>query len=209
MPISIVIVEDDKNTRESLVQLVDHLSNLRCVGAYASGEVALREVSKVKAQVALVDIRLPRMSGIECVSRLKTMLPALQVLMVTTYEESDLIFDSLRAGASGYLLKRMLKDELAIAVEQVLAGGSPMSMQIARRIVTYFQKTKRVVPEMEELTLREREVLSLLAKGFAYKQIGAELGISLNTVRMHQRSIYDKLHVHCRTDAVMKFMGEW
>jgi DNA-binding NarL/FixJ family response regulator len=208
MPVNICIIEDDKNTREAVVQLIGRYENLQCTGAFASGEIAMREIQSRHPEVVLVDIRLPKMSGIECVAKLKALMPKVQVLMVTTYDESDLIFDSLRAGASGYLLKRTLNDELATAVEQVLAGGSPMSMQIARRVVNYFQKAKQTTAEMEGLTSRQREVLALLAKGLAYKEIAAQLGISLNTVRMHQRCIYEKLHVHCRTDAVMKFVGE-
>jgi DNA-binding NarL/FixJ family response regulator len=207
MSIAVSIVEDDKKTREALSLLIKRSPNLRCAGTYPSGEAALREIGGNTPEVILVDINLPGMSGIELVAKLKRALPDLQILMVTTYEESDLIFDSLRAGASGYLLKRSLKGELEDAVEQVHSGGAPMSMQIARRVVDYFRKSNKVAAEVEGLSPRERDVLAALAKGLPYKQIADALGISLNTVRMHQRNIYEKLHVHCRTDAVMKFIG--
>jgi DNA-binding NarL/FixJ family response regulator len=158
--------------------------------------------------VVLMDINLPGMSGIECVSRLKARLPRLQVLMLTTYEESDLIFDSLRSGASGYLLKNMPPAELIQAVEQVHSGGAPMSMQIARKVVTHFQQIKRPSSEVEKLTRREQEILALLAKGYLYKEIADQLGISLSTVRAHLHTVYEKLHVQSRTQAVVKFLGQ-
>ncbi len=147
------------------------------------------------------------MSGIECVARLKARLPKLQVLMLTTYEESDLIFDSLRKGASGYLLKNLPPAELVQAVEQVHAGGAPMSMQIARKVVTHFQKIKQPSSEVEQLTKREQEILALLAKGYLYKEIADLLSITLSTVRAHLHTVYEKLHVQSRTQAVVKFLG--
>src|ERR1700749_683327 len=137
-PISIALVEDDQKTRNNLVELLRGESHVRCVGAYADGESAVREIPGIKPDVALVDINLPGISGIECVEALKKTLPKLQVLMLTKYEESDLIFSSLRAGASGYLLKKMLTVELISAIEQVYAGGAPMTMQIARKVVDHF-----------------------------------------------------------------------
>jgi DNA-binding NarL/FixJ family response regulator len=153
-----------------------------------------------------MDINLPGMSGVECVARLKQSLPQSLVLMLTTYEESDLIFASLRAGASGYLLKNMHPAELTQAVEQVHSGGAPMSMQIARKVVNHFQQIKAPASEMEKLTKRELEILTLLAKGYLYKEIGDHLGITLSTVRAHLHTIYEKLHVQSRTQAVLKFL---
>jgi len=206
-PITIVLVEDDHKTRRSLTELLRGESRVNCVGAYPNGEVAVREIPLLKPEVALVDINLPGISGIECVERLKKVLPKLQVLMLTKYEESDLIFSSLRAGASGYLLKKMLTVELISAIEQVYAGGSPMTMQIARKVVDHFNQIKSPAADLEKLTPREHEVLALLAKGFLYKEISDQLGISLHTFRSHQRAIYDKLHVHSRTEAAVKYFG--
>src|SRR5437899_4423425 len=160
-----------------------------------------------KPDVALVDINLPGMSGIECVAKLKVRLPGLRVLMLTTYEESDLIFNSLRAGASGYLLKKMLPAELIRAVEEVHAGGAPMSMQIARKVVDYFHAAPPAASDVDKLTPREQEVLTLLAKGCLYKEISNRLGISVTTVRTHLKHIYEKLHVQSRTEAAVKFLG--
>ena len=204
--ITISIVEDDRDTRDGLIALLGKARNIRCLNAYATGEAAVRGIPPEKPDVALVDINLPRMSGIECVAKLRTQLPSLKVLMLTMYEESDLIFNALRAGASGYLLKKNPSAELVQAIEQVHAGGAPMSMQIARKVVDFFQKTSTAA-EIEKLTLREQEVLSLLAKGLHFKEISTKLGITYNTVRNHQRAIYEKLHVHSRTEAVVKFLN--
>ena len=206
-PITIVLVEDDQKTRKSLAELLHGESHVRCVGVYPDGEAAVREIPLVKPEVALVDINLPGMNGIECVERLKKLLPKLQVLMLTKYEESDLIFSSLRAGASGYLLKKMLTVELISAIEQVYAGGAPMTMQIARKVVEHFNLIKSPAANLEKLSPREHEVLALLARGFLYKEISAQLGISPHTFRTHQRAIYEKLHVHSRTEATIKYFG--
>lgn len=205
-PITVAIVEDNRGTREGLVELLGRAPNLQCVGAYASGEEAVRDLPGRQPRVVLMDINLPGMSGVECVARLKQSLPQSLVLMLTTYEESDLIFASLRAGASGYLLKNMHPAELAQAVEQVHSGGAPMSMQIARKVVNHFQQIKQPASEMEKLTKRELEILTLLAKGYLYKEIGEHLGITLSTVRAHLHTIYEKLHVQSRTQAVLKFL---
>jgi len=206
MPITVSIVEDDRDTRENLRALLHGATALRCLNTYATGEKALQGIPAEKPDVALVDINLPGMSGIECVAKLKAQLPTLQVLMLTTYEESDLIFDSLRAGASGYLLKNMPPDELIQALEEVQAGGAPMSMQIARKVVQHFHRSQPSASEVEKLSPREYEVLALLAKGYLYKTIADQLGIGLGTVRTHQRRIYEKLHVQSRTEATVKFL---
>jgi DNA-binding NarL/FixJ family response regulator len=208
MPITVSIVEDSRGTRESLSELLRRAPGLRCLAAYANGEQALRELPSQIPDVVLMDINLPGMSGIECVARLKQKSPKLQVLMLTTYEEGDLIFESLRAGANGYLLKNMPPSELVHAVEQVHAGGSPMSMHIARKVVNYFQQIKKPSSEMETLTRREQEILALLAKGFLYKEIADQLGITLSTVRAHLHAVYEKLHVQSRTEAVVKYLGK-
>jgi DNA-binding NarL/FixJ family response regulator len=206
MSIRVSIIEDNQGTRESLKELLGRVSGLSCAGAYGSAEEALGALATQPPDVALVDINLPGLNGVECVARLKRMHPKLQMLILTTYEESDLIFDSLRAGASGYLLKNMRPTEIVQAIEQVHAGGAPMSMHIARKVVSYFQKQPDNRSDVENLTKREKEILSLLAKGFLYKEIADQLSISLSTVRAHLHTIYEKLHVQSRTQAVVKFL---
>lgn len=202
---TVSIVEDQRDTRESLAALVNGTPGLKCLSTYPTGEAALNGIPKEKPDIALVDINLPGMSGIECVSKLKVQMPTLNVLMLTTYEESDLIFNSLRAGANGYLLKNMPPEELLEALEQVQAGGAPMSMQIARKVVQHFRDSGQASAGVEDLTPREHEILGLLARGSMYKEISAQLGISLPTVRTHLRHIYEKLHVQTRTEAAAKF----
>jgi len=206
MSISVAIVEDNAGTRASLVQLLGHMDGVTYKGAYATGEEAVRGIPLNVPQVALVDINLPGMSGIECVSQLKRKLPQLQVMMLTTYEDSDLILNSLRAGASGYLLKNTPARELVDSVIQVAAGGAPMSMQVARKVVAHFHQTSDQSEGMQQLSSREQEVLSLLAKGCLYKEIAERLQISMSTVRSHIHTIYQKLHVQTRTEAVIKYL---
>ncbi len=205
--IKVGIVEDVTETREALAALVHGAEGLRCVGAVASGEAALRELPPLSPDVVLMDIKLPRMNGIQCVAELKRLLPGLQVLMLTTYEDSDLIFDSLRAGAGGYLLKKMPPADILQAIGQVYEGGSPMSVHVARKVVNHFQQIPQPASEVERLTPREREILDLLAKGYRYKEIVDHLNISLSTVRTHIRAVYDKLHVQSRTEAVVKLLS--
>ena len=206
MRIKVSIVEDNAGTRENLIKVLQSAPQLQCLHGYPDAETALRGIPCDVPDVVLMDIRLPGLSGIECVAKLKEKLPNLAVLMLTTYEESDLIFDSLRAGAAGYLLKNMPPAELINAVVQARTGGSPISMRIARKIVDYFQKQKAPKPD-ETLTKREQEILSLLAKGFLYKEIADQLQISINTVRVHIQKVYEKLHVHSRSQAIMRFLG--
>jgi DNA-binding NarL/FixJ family response regulator len=208
MPITVSIVEDHDQTRATIVALLRKAPGLRCLDAYPTAEAALVGVPLQKPDVLLVDIRLPGMSGIQCVAQLKAELPDLRVLMLTTYEERELIFNSLRAGASGYLLKNTLRTELVQAVEQVDAGGAPMSMPIARKLVSFFQQHSPVDSNVENLTDREQEILTLLSKGYQYKEIADAAGVKLETVRSHIKHIYDKLHVRSRTEATLKFLGE-
>jgi DNA-binding NarL/FixJ family response regulator len=205
--ISICLVEDDERTRESLVELLCRASRLNLIGSFASGEEAVRQVPAIRPEVALVDINLPGINGIECVIKLKTLIPEINVLMLTTHDDSDLIFESLRAGASGYLLKNRAHAGLVDAVEQVHAGGAPMSMQIARKVVRFFQQVPSRSDDLGCLTTREQEILALLATGRLYKEIGDHLGISLSTVRGHLHKVYSKLHVQSRTEAVLKYLG--
>src|SRR6185295_12721167 len=184
-PTTVSIVEDDRGTREKLMAVLANAPTLRCLHAYPNGEDALHGIPAETPDVVLMDINLPGMSGIECVAQLKAKLPKLHVLMLTTYEDTKLIFDSLRAGASGYLLKNMPPAKVVEAVEEVNAGGSPMSMAIARKVVSHFQQIKRPTNEIDLLSKREQEILALLAKGFLYKEIADQLGITAGTVRVH------------------------
>jgi DNA-binding NarL/FixJ family response regulator len=205
--ISVCLVEDDSGTRESLTELLRRAPSLNFVASYATGEEAVLNVPLTRPEVVLVDINLPGMNGIQCVIKLKTVNPEIHVLMLTTHDEGDLIFESLRAGASGYLLKNRAHAGLVDAVEQVHAGGAPMSMQIARKVVRFFQQVAPRNNDLATLTPREQEILALLATGRLYKEIGDQLGISLSTVRGHLHKVYSKLHVQSRTEAVLKYLG--
>ncbi|MGH8022261.1 MAG: response regulator [Limisphaerales bacterium] len=207
MSIAIAIVEDQREMRESLVEWLGTAPGLRCVGAHATAEEALRRIPDENPDVVLMDINLTGMSGIQCVARLKERLPEMQVLMLTTYDDGDLIFDSLRAGANGYLLKNMPREDLVHALQQVQAGGAPMSLQIARKVINYFHESEKPSPEVRQLSGRETEILKLLSRGYLYKEIADRLGISMSTVRTHITAVYEKLHVHSRTEAAMKLMS--
>jgi len=204
--IKVSIVEDDNRIRESLAVLIDGGENIRCISSYATAEEAVEKIPTRKPDVVLMDINLPKMSGIECVRKLKTLLPKLQILMLTMYEDDDLVFQSLMAGASGYLVKRTSPAELLQAIEEVHSGASPMSGKIARTVVEYFQRLQSASPQEENLSKREQEILDLLVKGYRYKEIADALSISFETVRSHLKNIYDKMHVHSRTEAVVKYL---
>lgn len=206
MPITVSIVEDDRRVRESLSVLINGTENTRCVSAHASAEEALQGIAAKNPDVVLMDINLPVMSGIECVRKLKAQLPKVQILMLTMYEDDEKVFQSLVAGASGYLVKRTSPAELLKAIQEVYSGASPMSGKIARTVVEYFQKQQGTASHQESLSKREEEILDLLAKGFRYKEIADTLSISFETVRSHLKNIYDKLHVHSRTEAVVKYL---
>jgi DNA-binding NarL/FixJ family response regulator len=202
-PLRIGIVEDDELLRVDFVRLVDGSGDMRCVGAYPSGEAALAGLPPLAPDVVLMDIHLPGMSGIETVRRFRAMTPRAQVMMLTMFEDTSSVFDSLKAGATGYLLKREAVRELLTAIRDLAAGGAPMSGVIARKVVQYFGQ-HGPAPEVQTLTAREYEVLVALSQGEQYKEIAARFGISINTVRRHIMAIYDKLHVSSRLDAVGK-----
>jgi DNA-binding NarL/FixJ family response regulator len=204
--IKVSIVEDDNRIRESLAVLIDGGENIRCISTHASAEEALAQIPLKKPDVVLMDINLPKMSGIECVRKLKALAPKLQILMLTMYEDDDLVFQSLTAGASGHLVKRTSPADLLQAIEEVHSGASPMSGKIARTVVEYFQKLQTASPHDENLSKREQEILDLLVKGYRYKEIADALSISFETVRSHLKNIYDKMHVHSRTEAVVKYL---
>jgi DNA-binding NarL/FixJ family response regulator len=206
MPITVSIVEDDRRVRESLSVLINGAENTRCVSVYPNAEEALDQIADKKPDVVLMDINLPGMSGIECVRKLKAQMPKVQILMLTMYEDDEKVFQSLVAGASGYLVKRTSPSELLNAIQEVHSGASPMSGKIARTVVEYFQRQQGMAAQEEPLSKREQEILNLLAKGYRYKEIADSLSISFETVRTHLKNIYDKLHVHSRTEAVVKYL---
>ena len=201
----IAIVEDNKVIRESLMEFIHADSECRCVCACATAEEALKIIPKHEPEIVLMDIQLPNMSGIDCLAQLKQMLPSVHVIMVTVYEDTERIFKALRLGACGYLLKRCTPEELLAAIREVRQGGAPMSREIARKVIVSFQEPVKAAAEVEDLSPREREILELLAGGFANKAIADRLGLTDGTVRWHLRHVYHKLHVRSRTEAALKF----
>ena len=208
MHITVAIVEDDPRVREELAKLINRAAGFKCLGTYCDGETALASIPRQRPDVVLMDINLPGMSGIECVRRLKAALPPVQIVMLTVYDEVGQLFNSLRAGACGYLLKRTPSDKLLEAITEARLGGAPMTRKIARKVVQYFNELGVVSPEMGSLSKREQETLALLAEGFRYKEIADKMGISFNTVREYVHSIYQKLHVSSRAEAVLKYQRQ-
>jgi DNA-binding NarL/FixJ family response regulator len=206
MPIKVALVEDDEGIRSSLAALIRRASNLRLAGDYPDAETALQEIPRKPPDVVLMDINLPGINGVECVRQLKLSLPEVQVLMLTVYEDSDSLFNSLKAGASGYLLKRTVSTRLLEAIRDVHAGGSPMTPQLARRLVQFFSNPASGQAAVSKLTPGEKEFLDQLARGYAYKEIADRMKISIDTVRHYVRNVYEKLHVHSRTEAVVKYL---
>lgn len=203
MKTRVAIIEDNAALRQTFSNWLAHEDGLSLVGAFENAERAMAELPTMKPDVALVDINLPGADGIECVRQLKPKLPNTQFIMVTVYEDAQRIFRALAAGATGYLIKRATREELLAAIADVRRGGSPMSAQIARKVVQSFQQAS--APEGEPLSPREREVLELLATGLLYKEIAGKLDCSVYTINAHVRQIYEKLQVHSRSQAVAKF----
>ncbi len=206
---SVIVVEDDTRLREQLLQILENIKDIQCVGACASAEEALELIPRKRPDVVLMDIKLPKMSGIQCVSELKKTLPTLQVIMVTVYEDSERIFKALKAGASGYLVKSGPPEQLIAAIRDVFSGGAPMSGHIARKVVQHFHMLGPAPEEANNLSPREQQVLSLLASGYLYKEIGDRLNIGVETVRTHVKSICQKMHVRSRIEAVAKHRTEF
>jgi DNA-binding NarL/FixJ family response regulator len=205
-PIKVCLIEDDDWIRDNLAAQISKREGFACTKCFNSGEAALAEIQKDIPDVILVDINLPNMNGIECVRKLKSLIPDSLILMLTAYEDSDKIFKSLLAGASGYLLKRTPQNEIIQAIADAHGGTSPMSGHIARKVVQYFHQRGVRENEIEKLSNRERDVLDRLAEGVPYKEIADNLSLSIDTVRMHIKSIYSKLHVHSRGEAVAKYL---
>jgi DNA-binding NarL/FixJ family response regulator len=198
-------VEDDAGMRETLKTIVQKAPMLSFDGAYESAEAAFAPIMSQRPDVALVDINLPGKSGISLVAELKERLPRLQVMMITVYADGDQIFDSLQAGASGYLLKRSQPQEIVQAIVQLHAGGAPMSAEVARKVVDFFKRRTKTESELKQLSARETEILRELSKGYRYKEIADHLNISIETVRSHVHHVYEKLHVESRVEAVLKY----
>ena len=207
--IRVSIVEDDARVRGTLGRLIDRSPGFCCVSQHPDGESALAELPQHRPAVVLMDINLPGINGVECVRRLKEVLPETQVVMLTVYEDTEVIYHALSAGATGYLLKQTPPEELLAAIQDVQRGGSPMTSHIARKVVASFQQPV-AVPAADEgkLSPREREVLDYLARGYLYKEIAEAIGISYDTVHTHIRRIYEKLHVRSRTEAVAKHLSQ-
>ena len=206
MRVKVSIVEDDQQICEGMAFLINSSETARCLSIHRTAEDALKQIPVQQPDVVLMDINLPHMSGIECTRKLKALMPQVQVLMLTMYDDREQVFNSILAGASGYLVKRTPPAKILEAIQEISSGASPMSGRIARMMVEHFRNLKRTAPELEQLSRREQEVLELLAKGYRYKEIADALSVGFDTVRSHLRSIYDKLHVHSRTEAVAKYL---
>lgn len=203
---TVAIVEDNNDFRASLAHYLDEAPGHRCICACSTSEEALQKIPPLRPDVVLMDIHLPNMSGVECTRRLKELCPSIQILILTVYEDNDRIFGALKAGASGYLLKRADPVDILRAIQDVNQGGAPMSTQIARRVVQSFREASGDDSKMVGLSQRELEILERLSKGYSTKEIADSCSVSVNTVRTHLQHIYEKLHVRSRTEAVAKFL---
>jgi len=207
MSVSVAIVEDKTGVRQSWARLINAAPGFRCVATCASGEDALLTLPQARPQVVLMDIQLPGISGIECAARLKPLLPETQIRIVTIYEDAERIFEALKAGASGYLLKTTPPKELLAAITEVHRGGAPMTGEVARKVIAAFQRPAVTATDDVQLSKRESEVLALLSQGYANKEIADRLAVSYDTVRAHLKHTYEKLHVRSRTEAVAKYLS--
>jgi Response regulator containing a CheY-like receiver domain and an HTH DNA-binding domain len=206
-PITIAIVEDNAPMRETLLQLIQDNPEFKCVCVCETAAKALKQIPKLAPDVVIMDIRLPDRSGIECTARLKPQLPETQIMIYTVNEDNDQIFEALKAGASGYLLKSASPAEIRESILDIRLGGAPMSSEIARKVVQSFRQPDVAKnPELDQLTRREEEILALLAQGYVAKEIAQKLFLSYATVRTHLHHIYEKLHVSSKTEAVVKYL---
>lgn len=204
-PIRVSIVEDDDKIRDLFIELLEDTDGFRCVGAYENAELALSDIPMKQPDLVLMDINLPGINGIECVCKLKEKSLKSEIIMLTVYEDINRIFDSLEAGAIGYLIKSSTDNEIIDALKTAYRGGAPMSAQIARKVVQSFRKEPQKTSEMEQLTEREYEILTHLSEGLMYKEIASKLFVSLDTIKTHIKNIYQKIHVRTRTEAVVKY----
>jgi len=208
MSITLAIVEDLDEVRDGLKNFLALSSEFKILDTFKTAEEALYDIPRLKPDIVIMDISLPGMNGIECIRRVKDRSPATQFMMFTVYENDEKVFEALKAGASGYLLKNTGLLHMAEALKELHKGGSPMSANIARKLVSVFRDNAKDVDELETLSNRENEILKLLAKGLLYKEIADQLGISTSTVRQHIHKIYEKLHVQNRTEAINKALGK-
>ena len=208
MSISIAIVEDLDVVRNGLKDFISLSTDFLVVGAFKTGEEAFEHLPEIRPDIVIMDINLPGMNGIECIRQVKDKSPATQFMMFTVYENDDKVFEALKAGASGYLLKNTGLLHIAESVKELHEGGSPMSANIARKMVNLFRDNDKKNPFLDLLSNREKEILQLLAKGLLYKEIAEQLGITTGTVRIHIHKIYEKLHVQNRTEAINKAFGK-
>ena len=206
--IKVGIVEDNKTLREGYETLVNRTPGLQCVCTCATVAEALKKIPTAQPNVVLMDIQLPDQSGVECTAQIKQLLPAVQVIIVTVYEDSDRIFQALRAGACGYLLKRAKPEKIIAAIQEAQEGGVPMTPEIARKVIGQFRTESTTVAEVERLSPRESEVLQLVMHGLANKEIADRLGVTVAAVKWHLQHIYEKLHVHSRTEAALKLKNQ-
>ena len=206
LPVKVALVEDKPEVRDSWVRLIGGLPEFKCISVSASGEEALRMIPAARPDVVLMDIFLPRMSGIECTARLKALLPQTQIVILTAMDDDELVFLALEAGADGDLLKRTKPEDLLTAWLDVLSGGAPMTSEIARRVVESFRQRAKARDEFVRLTTREEEVLVMLSKGYSNKEIADKIDLSVDTVRSHLKHIYEKMHVRSRAEAVARYM---
>jgi DNA-binding NarL/FixJ family response regulator len=204
--ISVAIVEDDAGIRESLAAFLGRVKGVRCAATYPDAEQALEQFKSHTPDVVLMDINLPGQSGIEATRALKRLHPEARVLMLTVYEDNKALFDSLKAGACGYLLKRTASEKIVDAIREAREGGMPMTPRMASKVAGYFHQLDGDRTEIERLSQRERQTLELMAEGYLYKEIAEKLGVSYLTVQQFTKHIYEKLHVHSRTEAVVKFL---
>jgi DNA-binding NarL/FixJ family response regulator len=207
-PIAVAIVEDQREVREGVAILINGTKGYRCSGAYRSMEDALAKIDKDVPKAILVDIGLPGMSGIDGIRILKDRFPAVTSLAFSVYDDDDNIFDALCAGASGYLLKNTPPARLLEGLREVVSGGSPMSPEVARKVIKLFRDFRPPSRAHHRLTPQETEIVKLLVEGHSYKTAAAELGISINTVSFHLRNVYEKLQVHSKSEAVSKALRD-
>jgi len=203
--IKVGIVEDNKTLREGFETLLNRTPGFQCVCTCATVAEALKKIPKAMPDVVLMDIQLPDATGVECTAKIKELLPAVHIVIVTVYDDSERIFQALRAGACGYLLKRSQPEHIINAVQEAHEGGVPMTPEIARKVIGQFRQQAATVSEMDDLTDREREVLELVMHGRSNKDIAERLGVTVAAVKWHLQHIYEKLHVHSRTEAALKF----
>jgi DNA-binding NarL/FixJ family response regulator len=206
-PIRVAMIEDDEEIRSNLGDAIAAHGDFRLVGSYRDAESALKSLPDAKPRVVLTDINLPGMDGVQCVRRLKAAMPDVEFIMLTVYQDGALLMQSFMAGANGYLLKRTSPEKLFTAIREVCEGGAPMTPAMARRVVQHFQQAPAPTSDLARLTPRERDVLDQLARGFCYKEVADHLHIGTGTLQTHVHNIYEKLRVHSRTEAVVKYLN--